>query len=92
MKHRVEIYIVASRKLRIESAAEFEEGRYAPVDMYRAGRRCKHARDDGKKRALAAPIAPDDADRLTTFDPQIERRKRHEVVGPGTRIDERISK
>ncbi len=58
---RVQIHIIAARKLRIETGAELQQRRDPAIHIHRAGGWLQNTRADLQERALAAAIFADDA-------------------------------
>ena len=55
-------------EVRVEAHAEFKHRLYRTVDCHRPARRSEHIGDDLEHRALAAPVAADEADAFATVD------------------------
>lgn len=60
----VQIDVIAARKFRIESGAQFEESRHPSADFHAARAGLQDAGADLQQRALAAAILPHQAERL----------------------------
>ena len=60
--------ILASRELRVEATAQFEQRRHTPGHRHLARRGGERPGDDLEERALAATVASDDPDRLSPAD------------------------
>ena len=55
--------VLAAGDLRVEAGAELDQRRDAAVDVHRAAGRLRDAGDELQQRALAGPVAADDAER-----------------------------
>ena len=53
--------VLAPGNLRVEAGSQLDERRYPSLDLHRAARRLRDARDELQRRALARSVAPDDA-------------------------------
>src|SRR4030095_11687283 len=72
--------VLAPGELRVEAAAELEQGRDSARDDDLALRRTQRARKDLQERALPRAVPADDADRLSPSDPERDVAERPELV------------
>ncbi len=75
----IQVHVLASRELRIESCAEFEQRGDAPLGGHPSTSRRKNPTDDLKDRTLARPIRPNDAKDLAAIDSETHVLQRPEI-------------
>jgi hypothetical protein len=76
--------VLAPRELRVEAAAQFEQGRDPARHDHLALGRTQRAREDLQERALPRAVPADDADRLAPSDPERDVAERPELVSVAT--------
>ena len=76
----IHVHILASRKFRIESSAEFEQRCHAAVNDNVAARRMKYSRDNLQQRAFSRTVLTDDAEGFAALNLKADVSERREVV------------